>query len=273
MNNYKVYLHYNKINNKKYFGITKQPLSRRFRNNGEGYKHSIRFYNAIKKYGQDNFGHILLKENLNEKQAIEQEKYLISYYDTTNPLKGYNITPGGDIVNNSNLISEYNKQNQKKGIYNNIKNEVYCIELNRKFESALEAERQTKIDNSGIQKACKNKIKYAGFSPQGQPLHQLYTDDITEEKIKELKFKEEIIKGVNIPVYCIELNELFNSTSEVYNKYKIDPSSIRKVIRGKMHSAGKHPITNEPLHQVERKDLLQTNGKLTQEIQDDLYVK
>ena len=55
--NYKIYIHKNKINNKIYVGQTKQSLSRRFRHNGEGYKHCICFYNAIQKYGWDNFTH------------------------------------------------------------------------------------------------------------------------------------------------------------------------------------------------------------------------
>jgi hypothetical protein len=37
-----------------------------------------------------------------------------------------------------------------------INKEVYCIELNLIFESVLEAERLTGVDNSTIQKVCKN---------------------------------------------------------------------------------------------------------------------
>ena len=66
--NYKVYKHTNKTNNKVYIGITQQKLEKRWQN-GYGYKEQIYFYNAIKKYGWDNFNHELLFDNLTEEQA------------------------------------------------------------------------------------------------------------------------------------------------------------------------------------------------------------
>ena len=64
MDKYTVYVHINKINHKKYIGITKQKPEDRWGKNGENYKESPHFYAAIQKYGWDNFEHIILKENL-----------------------------------------------------------------------------------------------------------------------------------------------------------------------------------------------------------------
>jgi len=52
--NYKIYIHINKVNGKMYVGITKQTPEDRWKN-GTGYDTSPKFYNAIKKYGWENF--------------------------------------------------------------------------------------------------------------------------------------------------------------------------------------------------------------------------
>ena len=75
-----VYLHTNKINNKKYVGITsRNPLVRW--NNGNGYTSNKHFFNSIKKYGWKNgFEHEILYVNLSEEQAEKIEKELISKF-------------------------------------------------------------------------------------------------------------------------------------------------------------------------------------------------
>ena len=83
--NWVVYAHKNKINKKIYIGITGQKPERRWRN-GQGYKTSTYFYNAIQKYGWDNFEHIILQFNLTQQEAEEKEKYYIQKYNTLNDI-------------------------------------------------------------------------------------------------------------------------------------------------------------------------------------------
>ena len=91
---YSVYCHTNAVNGKRYFGITCQSLSYRWRG-GLGYKRGA-FHNAILKYGWDGFIHEVLFSGLSEDEAKAKEKQLIAEYRTNEKEYGYNITDGGD---------------------------------------------------------------------------------------------------------------------------------------------------------------------------------
>nr|DAS58803.1 MAG TPA: intron associated endonuclease [Caudoviricetes sp.] len=94
--NFKLYIHVNKINNKKYVGITKQHIKERCRSDGSGYSRNPYFYNAIKKYGWDNFEHIIIYRNLTYEMAIKLEQTYILLMHTRDKHNGYNMTDGGD---------------------------------------------------------------------------------------------------------------------------------------------------------------------------------
>jgi group I intron endonuclease len=80
---------------KYYIGITSLDPNKRFAN-GRGYKRSRYFYNAILKYGWENFQHIIIANNLSKQQACEMEIELIDKYNSNNPDFGYNQSSGGE---------------------------------------------------------------------------------------------------------------------------------------------------------------------------------
>lgn len=91
---YIIYLHVNKLNGVTYVGITHYTNpNKRWGKSGQLYKHSIKFYNAIQKYGWENFEHIILGKS-NKEVAIKLEKALIAYYKSIG--KSYNIAEGGE---------------------------------------------------------------------------------------------------------------------------------------------------------------------------------
>ena len=93
---YSVYMHRNRFDDKKYFGITCRPLDKRW-GHGLGYKKQSRFYNAILKYGWDEgFDHVILAVDLTEECAKDIERLLIAVFNTQNREFGYNLTAGGD---------------------------------------------------------------------------------------------------------------------------------------------------------------------------------
>ena len=113
---YSIYIHINEVdeNNNCYIGRTSLKPERRWRSNGDGYKECQRMYDAIKKYGWDNFSHVVLCYGLSKEEADEMEIKLISIFKTTNEKFSYNIQNGGDgvgkhSIETRNKISEVTK--------------------------------------------------------------------------------------------------------------------------------------------------------------------
>lgn len=92
---YSVYCHTNRINGKRYVGITSQRVHGRWKF-GEGYKSNSDFYADIQKNGWDAFDHIILAENVSRVEAEKLEIHYIDLFDSRNPEKGYNRRPGGE---------------------------------------------------------------------------------------------------------------------------------------------------------------------------------
>ena len=88
-------MHVNTINNKRYIGITCQTPENRWRSDGSGYARSSHFWNAIQKYGWDNFEHEILQSNLSHEKACELETNNINKIRTLigfDDCNGYNAT-------------------------------------------------------------------------------------------------------------------------------------------------------------------------------------
>lgn len=92
---YKVYKITNKVNNKYYIGMTKQELGKRFsQHKNASKKASVKnyLYNAMKKYGVENFEIEELFQFKNREDCCDKEIECISQ----NP-NGYNLAKGGNI--------------------------------------------------------------------------------------------------------------------------------------------------------------------------------
>lgn len=239
MDNYKVYVHINKINNKKYVGITKQECEERWRHDGFGYKSQIKFFRAIQKYGWDNFEHIVLYEGLTEEQASEKEKELIQLYDSYN--NGYNADLGGSITNHSpetlekmrqSMLGKKHTEETKRKISEakeNIKAKVICIETQKTYNSLVEAEKDTGIDRSSIGKCCKGIVfKAGGYTWR-------YTDP--EKYNQYANITEHRVNRSERPVICITTNKYYATISEAARETNCDPSNIIKVCKGKHKTA------------------------------------
>ena len=151
---YIVYEHTNKINKKKYIGITSTSLKKRSMN-GEGYKGCEKFYNAIKKYGWNNFTHKILYKNLTKEQAELKEQQLIKKFNTQ--LYGYNISEGGFAPN----MTQETKDKISKSHYDNHRRKVVVYLPSGKYrlyENIENAAKVMKIDKKIIKGWCDGTI-------------------------------------------------------------------------------------------------------------------
>lgn len=187
-----VYMH-TSPSEKKYIGITGESNpAYRWGPNGNGYlkrKSDGEFQQpamaaAILKYPNwDDWKHEILLSGLTQQESEENEIELIDRYDTRNPMYGYNIRAGGNVLagkNNPNygnhkLAGENNPCYGKH--YRCVP--IYSIELHQIFFGSREAERKTGADHSAIIKCCKHKNQHTCCSTQivNSPLHWLYVYD------------------------------------------------------------------------------------------------
>lgn len=95
-----VYKITNLINDKIYIGMT-GDVETRWSGNGTQYRPRNKdkhrpFWNAINKYGWENFKKEILEHNLSFEQAIDREIYYIAFFNATNRKVGYNLSVGGN---------------------------------------------------------------------------------------------------------------------------------------------------------------------------------
>jgi len=109
-----VYKITNTINNKPYIGWTSKTLSERFGQhlkNAKKHAGNQKFYNAIKKHGDDVWKAEILIENISNHEAKQKEMEYIKKYNSY--MNGYNSTLGGD-GNNGLIMSE--ESNLKRSV-------------------------------------------------------------------------------------------------------------------------------------------------------------
>lgn len=201
--NYTVYIHRNLINNKVYIGLTRCSTSRRWKN-GEGYKKQPHFYSAIKKYGWDNFEHLIIQEYLTREEASKMQQKLILKYDALNPDKGYNKREGG--IENYQLTEEQRKA--------------------RGWAKGLHFTEQHKM--------------HIGQSLKGRQFSQESRLKMSEAKKKVHQYEGKNNPKAT-KVQCVETGQIFDTIKEAAQWCGLSNySSISKVCRGKQKTAGKY---------------------------------
>lgn len=248
INQYKVYMHKNKINSKVYIGITLQPVNQRWRN-GTNYTKNPIFNRAIKKYGWNEFEHIVLFDNLTKEEAEAKEIELIKLYKSTNPNHGYNIENGGN-TNGKHSKETLRKmsENQKGGLNHNAK-KVICLNNLKIFDSIQEAKNYANCSDRTISNNCYDKNNSAGCDKNGVKLTWMFYDEYDEGNVDYIKYKinktlnkKKYTKPLKVkspkkgtftkPVKCINHNTHFNSEREACDFYNLTMSKLSQCLTG-----------------------------------------
>jgi len=255
MMNYKVYCHISP-NNKVYIGITQQEPKQRWQG-GNGYRKNLHFYSAIKKYGWNNFKHIILFDKLTKEEAEKKEIELIKQYNSTNRKYGYNIENGGTCVGKvsdetklklrETRIGEKNpryrkpqSENQKKSLLEANSVEVYQINKNNgliinKYDSIAIAAKKMNICYQSISKCCRNKCKTAGG------FIWTYANEYEEEikyRLKKVNIKSDSKKVAKKDKNTNEIIHVYKSITEANSCTKVGISHISECCKGKRKTAG-----------------------------------
>lgn len=253
-----VYMHINKINKKKYIGITSRSPEKRWGKNGQYYRpahgNNNHFYNAICKYGWDNFDHQILVTHLNCQYAALFEIVLIRYYKTLEPM-GYNAKIGGQIGTYGVQYSD--ELRKKKSGYNSHDSlEVICLTTGQKFGSAAEAQRQTGAKS--VAHACKSG-KCSGKSEDGEPLRWMYIKDYILKTPDELDkiMNREVKTNICKQIICLNTKEVFQSALQALKiSTAKSPYGIHRTCRNEYKYSGHHYITGEKLRWMYYDDYL-----------------
>lgn len=130
---------YTSPSGKKYIGQTRTTLKERAKLNAKGYMGCTAFYNAIQKYGWENFSVEILEEVPLDVLNETEINYILDY-DTINPKKGYNIMQER---------YEYLASLRRVPVYSYDGETGVFI---KRYNSISEAEREMEVHNGSIRR-------------------------------------------------------------------------------------------------------------------------
>lgn len=242
-----VYCHINKINDKKYIGITCQVPEIRWGHNGNNYKQAQPYFaRAIHKYGWENFSHEILFENLTAQEAQAKEIELIALYHTyvgDPECCGYNLTRGG-----FGGIKYITEEERKAAVNKSSRKRKKAWRENLRLD--LDA------DKAYREKECLRSKKRLQDPEQYRKILDKNNRNIA--KYKQDPLKKEKIQAAKKQVFT-DIKQIRNNLKDLYNQ---KPDLFTEEQR--------HLIFD---FKANRKTYICTSKKQLQKIQQQIYVQ
>lgn len=220
-----IYCILNKVDGKRYIGQSIDIDTRKNHHFGDlrrGEHKNSYLQHSFNKYGENSFVFSILEYCSSKDELNEREKYWISFYDTTNRSKGYNLTTGGDANTEFTIERRMNISNSLKGNKHPMYGKHHSKETRKKMSKSRKGERNgmygkhhSKETKQKISKAHKGKNN--GLFGENHPMYGKSLSEETRNKISDA------IKGENHPMYGKHHSE------EVKRK-------ISEINKGRIHS-------------------------------------
>lgn len=187
-----VYAITNKINNKKYIGITSNSFAERYPH-GIRAHHNPHLRKSVRKYGHDNFKVELLEKNIGSIELLQElEMKYIKEYNTCDSEKGYNKSLGGFGVRQTKRSKEH------------------CMNLSRAKMGINPLASYTKE-----QMDKRNAKLSRSLSGKGNPRYGMTKDKLQPETLEKLR---QAALGKKNPMYGKNIKDYM--TKEAYEEWK-----------------------------------------------------
>lgn len=244
-----IYCFTNLINQKKYIGSTinkpniryNQHLYNAFHQDSNKYQYPL--YQAIRKYGIENFSYEILAEvNCSEEEIRKLEKQYIHQYDTISP-NGYNQTD--DTIHPINATESYQKMSETK---RELAKSVAHVDDNDNiitiYRSIVDCAEALGLDEKKIGACCRgerrttNNKKFYWINEN----NELIIPEYNRNSYKgENGTTQKQITNRKVAKINIETNEIiiiYDSIALASRENNCDSSAIAKVCRGKRQTCG-----------------------------------
>lgn len=252
-----IYCIENLVNGKKYIGQSVDIMHRFYdhRSDLNANKHyNSHLQRAWNMYGEDNFIFYILEE-CDFDTLDDREKYYVKLFSANIPEFGYNKNSGGKGTTQELRIKLSNAA--AKSVWTEERKRQLSIKMsgeNNPFYGEIHTE-------ASKRKIAENHIDISGANNPmyGQQHSEDTKNKISQNKKGQMPSQKALEKNRarigekhprHRPIYCPELDRTFWGSTQVEQEGITKQSYVASVLRCRQKTAGKHPVTGEPLHWV-----------------------